>query len=201
MYRDHFTYATSQWKTTLQCKVVPYWLGSFTKWSLRVGHYWSRHRTGNRGKESSLTSYPRFMFSTAVTSQTSRSVSDHLWLDCLFFSFFKLAGRNTSKSHFAGPLWGESTGDRWIPSQKASNTESVSMPWYHLETNYIDAKKLYDIFISTWHGARNRCCRNQRRDWYGCTRFPVLSMVIYSWKKCQSSAQCKKKLILILRKW
>ena len=28
---------------------------------------------------------------------------------------------------FTGPLWGESTGDRWLPLERASNTESVSM--------------------------------------------------------------------------
>ena len=29
------------------------------------------------------------------------------------------------------PLWGESTGDRWFPSQRASNAENVSIWWRH----------------------------------------------------------------------
>ena len=29
------------------------------------------------------------------------------------------------------PLWGESTGDRWIPSQRASSAENVSIWWRH----------------------------------------------------------------------
>ena len=32
------------------------------------------------------------------------------------------------------PLWGESIGDWWIPSQKASNAENVSIWWRHHET-------------------------------------------------------------------
>ena len=30
--RDHFVYAPSQWKTTLQCN-ISHWLGAYTKWS------------------------------------------------------------------------------------------------------------------------------------------------------------------------
>ena len=36
-----------------------------------------------------------------------------------------------SKLHITGPLWEESTGDQWIPSQRARNMEAVSMPWRH----------------------------------------------------------------------
>ena len=32
--RDHFVYVPNQWQTTLQCNVVSYWLGTYTKWSL-----------------------------------------------------------------------------------------------------------------------------------------------------------------------
>ena len=32
--RDHFVYAPSQWETMLQCNVVSYWLGTYTKQSL-----------------------------------------------------------------------------------------------------------------------------------------------------------------------
>ena len=35
------------------------------------------------------------------------------------------------------PLCGESTGDRWIPAERASNTENVSMWWrHHVDTYY-----------------------------------------------------------------
>ena len=37
---------------------------------------------------------------------------------CLSTGFFKLAKRQTSKLHIVGPLWGESTSDRWIPLTK-----------------------------------------------------------------------------------
>ena len=34
LYRDDFVYGPSQWETALQCYVVSYWLGTYTKWSL-----------------------------------------------------------------------------------------------------------------------------------------------------------------------
>ena len=40
LIRDHFLYAPSQWETTLQCNVVSYWLGPYSKWSL-FDNYWS----------------------------------------------------------------------------------------------------------------------------------------------------------------
>ena len=33
---DHFVYAPSQWKTTLQCNVVSHWLGAYTKLSIEM---------------------------------------------------------------------------------------------------------------------------------------------------------------------
>ena len=37
--------------------------------------------------------------------------------------------KKTSQRHW--PLWGEFTGDRWIPRTKASNAENVSIWWRH----------------------------------------------------------------------
>ena len=39
--RDHFVYAPSQWEATLQCNVIPHWLGACTKWSLCCSN-WGR---------------------------------------------------------------------------------------------------------------------------------------------------------------
>ena len=39
--------------------------------------------------------------------------------------------KKTSKLCIAACLWGESTSDQWIPSQRASILEDVSMPWRH----------------------------------------------------------------------
>ena len=46
------------------------------------------------------------------------------------------------------PLWGESTGERWIPSQRASNAENVSIWWRHhgLIYNWILKNILPQIF-------------------------------------------------------
>ena len=39
-------------------------------------------------------------------------------LDCLFKSLFELTAKKISKNLITGPLWGESTGNQWIPLTK-----------------------------------------------------------------------------------
>ena len=34
--RDHFVYTPSLWETTLQCSLIPHWLGAYIKWSLII---------------------------------------------------------------------------------------------------------------------------------------------------------------------
>ena len=59
-------------------------------------------------------------------------VSNHWRFDCLLNSLFRRRSMNTPKfRHW--PLWGEFTGDRWIPAQRASNAENVSIWWHHHE--------------------------------------------------------------------
>ena len=59
-----------------------------------------------------------------VTSHGYHSVSHNKTTRLLVWS-------PTSKSYITGPLWGESTDDRWIPSEWASNSEAVSTTWRH----------------------------------------------------------------------
>ena len=35
------------------------------------------------------------------------------------------------RARVTGPLWWESNGDRWIPSQRASYVENDPIPWHH----------------------------------------------------------------------
>ena len=79
------------------------------------------------------------------------------------------------------PLWGEFTGDRWIPRTQGSNAENVSVGWRHHEIenydkgpsrfypwipalHYLYERHLYRIrFISSnivcrWHNTYD-CCR------------------------------------------
>ena len=44
--------------------------------------------------------------------------SNHRQPDCLFNNFSSVTAEKTSKLCITGPLWMESTGDRWIPSTK-----------------------------------------------------------------------------------
>ena len=43
--------------------------------------------------------------------------------------FFLADNNETSKIRVTVHLWGESTGDRWFPAQRESNTENVSIWW------------------------------------------------------------------------
>ena len=59
-------------------------------------------------------------------------VSNHRRFDCLLIGLFRRRSKRTSKLHK-----GESTGDQWFPSQKASNAESVSIWWRHHDVGYV----------------------------------------------------------------
>ena len=62
-------------------------------------------------------------------------ISNNWQLDCLLQSMFRLT-KKTSDLHVAGPLWRESTGDRWIPltkgqwSRNCFNLMSIKVPYY-----------------------------------------------------------------------
>ena len=60
-----------------------------------------------------------------VTSHEYWGISNHTKFT------FKLTSKKTSKFCITGPLWGESTGDRWLPSQRY--TEAISISWHHHE--------------------------------------------------------------------
>ena len=49
-----------------------------------------------------------------VTSQWARWRLKYPWLDCLLNRLFWHRSKKTPKLRATGPLWGESTGDRWI---------------------------------------------------------------------------------------
>ena len=43
-FRVHFVNASSQWEMMLQCNIISYWLGTFTKWSLWITrNCWYNH--------------------------------------------------------------------------------------------------------------------------------------------------------------
>ena len=61
---------------------------------------------------------------TVMTSENYRSIE--------FVQQFALADNNEiSKVRVTVHLWGESTGDRWFPVQRVSNTENMSIRWRH----------------------------------------------------------------------
>ena len=58
-------------------------------------------------------------------------VSIQLQLDSLLNSLFRLKSKTISNIRISDPLWAECINDHKIPIAKASNVESVSMPWRH----------------------------------------------------------------------
>ena len=70
-----------------------------------------------------------------------RSLKD--WVNSLFNSLSKLISKGRqSCASITGLLWRESNGDRWIPPQKTSNKESVSLPWL----NHVDIQTHSDLY-------------------------------------------------------
>ena len=59
------------------------------------------------------------------------SVSNHRRLDCLLNRWFKCGLKKRSKLRVTGFCKGKCTGDQWIPSERASYAENVSIWWRH----------------------------------------------------------------------
>ena len=55
--------------------------------------------------------------------------------------------RDNSKK--TGRLWGESTGERWIPSQRTSGAKNVMMSWLSMWKNF------YCLHVVTWYNMDN----------------------------------------------
>ena len=82
-------------------------------------------------------------------TETSNERQNNLFtLHCLFSSLFRLTPKEISKLRSTGPLWGESTSDRWFPSQRVRRAESVSMAWRH-HVRPLLRSRLLRYFIST----------------------------------------------------
>ena len=61
---------------------------------------------------------------------------NHHRIDCLLNRLYRRRSKKTSKLRSTGPYEGNPpTCDRWIPSQKASNEENVSIWWRHHDVN------------------------------------------------------------------
>ena len=67
-------------------------------------------------------------------------VSNHRRLDCLLSRLLRAQIKQSIKARRHWPPWGESTGDRCIPSQEASNGKNVSIWWRH-----------HDAFMALWY--------------------------------------------------
>ena len=64
-----------------------------------------------------------------ITSRHHHAVTNHWHLDGLFHHLFRLITKEIWRLRIIGPVWGEITGDPWIPSQRTGNVERVSESW------------------------------------------------------------------------
>ena len=80
-------------------------------------------------------------------------VSNHRRLDCLLKRFFQAQIEESIKAPRPRPLWGESTVDRWFPSQRASNAENVSIWWRHHDHSWLLLPLLL-AWTSCWTSSR-----------------------------------------------
>ena len=76
-------------------------------------------------------------------------VPDHQARDCLLNRWFKAQIKENIKALRHWPLCGEFTSHRWIPAQRASNAENVSIWWRHHD-GYPDESGFKLQFISTY---------------------------------------------------
>ena len=60
-------------------------------------------------------------------------ISNHQPHDCFLDLLLRRRLKKNIKAPRHLPLWGEFTGDQWIPTQRASNAEIVSIWWRHLD--------------------------------------------------------------------
>ena len=67
-------------------------------------------------------------------------VSNHQPHRCLLKRLFKAQIKENIKAPRHWPLWGEFTGGRWIPTQRASNAENVPIWWRHHGERRLTAK-------------------------------------------------------------
>ena len=102
-----------------------------------------------------------------------------------------------SKAPRHWPLWGEFTGDRWIPRIKASNAENVSIWWRHYEipqctspiSHNTPFRKEMCIFMS-WMvhcGMRDRCITGFVNLVYCSIALTCISKIHTIWKSTNIS--------------
>ena len=74
------------------------------------------------------------------------------------------------KAQLHWPLWGEFTGDRWIPPQKASNEENVSIWWHHNDNySYSSGHDCVCTWLSTICKRRYAITTDLCINWVGIT--------------------------------
>ena len=98
----------------------------------------------------------RCLFSGAAALQwrhnESGDVSNHRWHECLLNCLFRHRSKKTSKLRFTGLCAGKSPVIGEFPTQRASNSENVSIWWRHhgLGTHVLEKWQLAIIVASVW---------------------------------------------------
>ena len=87
----------------------------------------------------------RIHYIDATWAPWRHNVSNHRQFHCLLNSLLKLRTKKISKIRITGPLWGEQTLTGGFPSQRASDSKSITMSWrHHVPT------EMSTVALSSW---------------------------------------------------
>ena len=105
-------------------------------------------------------------------------------------------GKENIKAPRYWPLWGESTGDRWIPLTKGSNAENISIWWHHHDNLWWVFDDVFSLLVKSHHIISRhkpyhkmrcvRCHENSFGKW-NTPRFSVsvsvsMSVSVWDWR-------------------
>ena len=149
------TWHTENWKSS-QCQLCCHWLLVPEIIIVKTARATKDNKVGIMITFGFLVSNSYHGANLVITGGTGGQHCKHFWCHqwCMMMS------SNGNIFHVTGPLWGESTSDRWIPLTKASDVEL----WY-----------FYDLRLN------KQLCKQSTRRWF---EMPSCSL----WRHC--NGQC-----------
>ena len=130
----------------------------------------------SRGRSVTGSFYPIIM-----TSQKRYGISNHWHLDCLLNNLFGLSRGETSKIRDTVPLWGDSTGDQWIPHTNYELCKKGYVAWRHHTLDVYDLHPVVSFLLccfleKTFPPKGSRCISQ------ACTLYCVYTVLGYMYR-------------------
>ena len=119
------TYANKKKTPPVKTKLRSWQLSGFSEGGT-LGYHMTISRTTNDDEVAIMSG---FHYNDVIMRSTASQITSLPIVYQTVYSSTDQRKHQLAPSHW--PLWGEFTGDRWIPAQKASNAENVSIWWRH----------------------------------------------------------------------